>query len=158
MKKKTLIAIASLSVIAGVLITAQPVQAFGFFGGDKSHRGFAHNGHKGGFRNLTDEQKEGLKAQHGDLRQSYLQNLAVFLEIPLEELQLSLENGETLQEIIVDSGKNEAEVQDFLIETKSEKIANLQSEEIISDEKAENILGRIAEFAQRMVSRWFGTN
>lgn len=158
MKTKILLSIAILGTIAVMLLTAQSVQAFGFYGGDRYHKGFAHNGHKGVFRNLTDEQKEGLKSQHGSLRQSHLQNLAEFLGIPLEDLQESKRGGETLQEIIIDSGKTEAEVEDFLIEAKTEKITNLQSEGVISDDKAQNIIEKIAEFAQRMVNRWFGTN
>jgi len=158
MKNKILLSIVTLSIVAASLFTAQSVEAFGYFGGDRYNKGFAHNGHKGGFRNLTAEQKEGLKAQHGNLRQAHLQNLAEFLGTSPEELKTRKQGGETLQEIIVDSGKTEAEVEEFLVETKSEKITNLQEEGIISDDKAESFLGRIAEFAQRMVSRWFGTN
>lgn len=114
------------------------------------------------WQEMTPEEKKELAQEIREKRQENRQEKIAAIEeftgLTKEELKDAHKEGKTIGEIVKEQGKTKEEAEIFLTEQANKRVDIIVENHNLTEEQEQTLRARIAEFVQRILERWFGSN
>ena len=164
MQNLSKIALALIALVGISALSANTADAFG--GGRGGHRGGGEGRFglvpqelreefRADFQNLTDEERAELRAERRAMHEEKRAGFEEFTGLSRDELRDIRRDGGSIGDALTEQGITQDAAETFLTDRANDKVDAIVDRHDLSDDQEQTIRGRVAEFVQNILNRWF---